>query len=483
MSVVSAIIEHMNETIDALRDLASQLGGVVSGALDAAALRGWSDDEVMAVMDAAAALCRRAEAVIVEAAGEVQNRSDSPVAAERMTTRFGCRNAREFVQRVTRVSGRTAGDYVRAGVAAAPTLSVLTGEVLPARYPAIRAALVDGAVGVDAVVAVAQTLDAATIDSHEARLAADAELAAAARGGGAGGGGLPSADELRLQAQVWAAYLDPDGAEPRDEAAQRKRGVTLGRCRNGLVPLRGDLLPDVAAQLKRAIDAIVHPRAGRVHFSDSDGDEAEGGEAEFPPDPRTYAQKNHDALATIVTVAARSGELPTIGGAAPTLVVSVRADDLATGEGVGHIDGIHEPVPMTVVRHVGCNGGIYRTTLARNGRIERVEVIDRVFNAHQRRAITLRDGGCIIPGCDVPAAWCEIHHVHEHARGGPTSTDNGVLLCWHHHRTLDTNGWHIRMRGGIPEVRGPSWWDPDGTWRSTTKSPTRIRDQFLALRS
>jgi hypothetical protein len=286
-----------------------------------------------------------------------------------------------------------------------------------------------------------------------------------------------------LQAQVWAAYLDPDGAEPRDEAAQRKRGVTLGRCRNGLVPLRGDLLPDVAAQLKRAIDAIVHPRAGRVQFADADHDGAEGGEAEFPPDPRTYAQKNHDALATIVTVAARSGELPTIGGAAPTLVVSVRADDLATGEGVGHIDGIEEPVPMSVVRHVGCNGGIYRTTLARNGRIERVEVIDRVFNAHQRRAITLRDGGCIIPGCDVPAAWCEIHHVHEHARGGPTSTDNGVLLCWHHHRTLDTNGWRIRMRGGIPEVRGPSWWDPDGTWRSTTKSPTRIRDQFLVLRS
>lgn len=380
MSEATAIIEHMNDTIDALGDLGSRLHEVVSGTLEASAMRGWSDDEVMAVMDAAASLSRRAEALIAEATGEVQARSDSPVAAERMTTRFGCRNVREFVQRVTRVSGRTAGDYARAGVATASTLSVLTGEVLPARYPAMRAALADGAVGVDAVVAVVQTLDSAAIDSHEARTAADAELAAAARGGGADGGGLPSADELRLQAQVWAAYLDPDGAEPRDEAAQRKRGLTLGRCRNGLVPLRGDLLPDVAAQLKRAIDAIVHPRAGRVHFTDGD-EGGEDGEAECPPDPRTHPQKNHDALATIVTVAARSGELPTIGGAAPTLVVSVRADDLAAGEGVGHIDGIDEPVPMAVVRHAACNGGIYRTTLARNGRIERVEVIDRVFNA------------------------------------------------------------------------------------------------------
>src|SRR5690606_11828880 len=90
---------------------------------------------------------------------------------------------------------------------------------------------------------------------------------------------------------------------------------------------------------------------------------------------------------------------------------------------------------------------------------------DRIFNAHQRRAILLRDGGCIIPGCTVPAAWCEIHHVHEYARGGPTHTDNGVALCWHHHRTIDTNGWSIRMRDGTPEVRAPHHWDASGRWR------------------
>ncbi|MGC5225508.1 HNH endonuclease signature motif containing protein, partial [Micromonospora sp. DT81.3] len=70
------------------------------------------------------------------------------------------------------------------------------------------------------------------------------------------------------------------------------------------------------------------------------------------------------------------------------------------------------------------------------GRIVSIGTLDRVFNHHQRKAITLRDGGCIIPGCHIPAAWCEIHHVTDHALGGPTHTDNGVLLCWHHHRTL-----------------------------------------------
>ena len=60
---------------------------------------------------------------------------------------------------------------------------------------------------------------------------------------------------------------------------------------------------------------------------------------------------------------------------------------------------------------------------------------DRLFNATQRRAISLRDGGCIIPGCSIPAAWSEIHHVKEHQTGGETETCNGVLLCWFHHHS------------------------------------------------
>ncbi|WP_345186144.1 HNH endonuclease signature motif containing protein [Microbacterium panaciterrae] len=58
-----------------------------------------------------------------------------------------------------------------------------------------------------------------------------------------------------------------------------------------------------------------------------------------------------------------------------------------------------------------------------------------------------------------------MHHVREWADGGPTHTSNGVSLCWHHHRTLDTSGWAIRMRHGTPEIRGPHWWDPYHAWR------------------
>jgi hypothetical protein len=421
---------------------------------------------------------RRIDAVLVEATAEVVARSGAPVATERFTSRHGVRNVSELLQRVTRVSSRTAQGYVRAAAAVAEPVSVTTGERLPAPFPAMRDALIDGAVGVDGLLAVTAVVGAAA-RSTEHRLAADAELAASARGTGADAGPPPCADDLRLQAQVWAMFLDPDGAEPVDAVAMRKRGVILGPARDGLIPLRGQLLPDVAGQVQRLFDSILNPKnqAPGVTFTDEGEDDGRDGDrAEL----RTRVQRQHDALATALSVAARAGELPTIGGAAPTLLVSVTADDLASGTGFAHVDGVDAPVPVSVARQVGCTGAISRITQDRLGRILDIAVADRVFTTHQRTAITVRDGGCITPGCHVPAAWCEIHHVVEHHRGGPTSTDNGVLLCWFHHRTLDTSGWQIRMNRGVPEIRGPSWWDPTGTWRTTTKSPTRLRHRLAA---
>ncbi|MDR2323326.1 MAG: HNH endonuclease, partial [Microbacterium sp.] len=128
------------------------------------------------------------------------------------------------------------------------------------------------------------------------------------------------------------------------------------------------------------------------------------------------------------------------------------------------LEGTGWDVPVSVARHTACAGGVQRVLFDERGQIVSIGTTARVFTAVQRRAIVLRDRECVIPGCHVPATWCEIHHVHEHARGGPTHTSNGVALCWHHHRTLETSGWQIRMRHGAPEIRGPHWWDPHRGW-------------------
>jgi len=58
-----------------------------------------------------------------------------------------------------------------------------------------------------------------------------------------------------------------------------------------------------------------------------------------------------------------------------------------------------------------------------------------------------------------------VHHVVPWAQGGRTHVDNGVLLCWYHHHTIDTPGWKIRMVAGMPQVQAPHWIDPTGHWR------------------
>ncbi|MFS0852738.1 DUF222 domain-containing protein [Microbacterium sp. 179-I 3D4 NHS] len=431
-----------------------------------------------------------------------------------------------------------AGRVVKAARVVHREVEFTTGALLPARWPALREALLSGVVGVAGVLAATGPVEQAAgrIGAAE-RLQADAELAAFARGWDAVDDGSPRLDadaeaeggresesgpaatpeDLRVLAQAIVTYLDPDGAVPAEEIAMRERGIILGRARHGVIPIRGSLLPETAGQLQRIWDAYLNPKVDGpplpgVRFVDNEGSPSapdtfasagspasstealRPGENSILPrsdpggmiDTRTRAQKQHDALTAALGIAARHRDMPTLGGAAPTLVVSVDASDYATGRGWAHIDGIDTPVSVSAARHTACGGTVQRVLFDPEGRITGIGSTDRIFTTAQRRAIALRDGECLIPGCHVPAAWCEIHHVTEHARGGPTSTDNGVALCWHHHRTLDTSGWDIRMQNGIPHLRGPAWWDPHRTWRTPhrpTPSHTTARRSRTRLRA
>ena len=472
MSVALGRIEGMEALLDHLEGAIEQARAVVIDTLGEGQILAASDDQVVRALTLAAELQRLTDAVLVESVGEVVRRSAGPDRDLRLTARRGCHDVSELVQRATRMGPASAARLQRGakGVALGESLS---GGALPALLPAMRSALLEGEVGIDGLIAVTGPLEAMSqrVPLESLRVA-DAVLAAEASGTGPDGAPPVCADLLRVQAQAWAAALDQDGAEPKEEQAMRMRGVTLGVARDGVVPLRGVLLPEVAAQFQRICDAIGSPRVGEgVSFRpEGEGDSGCG------DDPRTSAQKRHDALATALSVAASSEQLPTIGGAAPTLVISVRAEDLVSDTGWAHVDGIDEPVSVRAAAHAGCAGVIQRVLLGENGRIHRIGTEERVFNRHQRRAIALRDGGCIIPGCGVRAAWCEIHHVTDHAEGGPTHTDNGVLLCWNHHRFIDHGGWKIRMNRGVPEVMAPPWIERNPRWRPVTTSRTRLLD-------
>jgi hypothetical protein len=446
---------------------------------------------------------RRVEAVVIESLAAAE--------AVELSEALGCRSMNELLQRVLRVDAASAGRFVTASAGVRREVNLLTGERLPARWPGLREAMLDGEVGLSGLLAATGPLDR-TCDriGVDDRLRADAELADHARGivrtdGGAAEAAPPATpDDLRHYAQLIAMYLDPDGSAPTEIRASRRRGLTIGRLRDdGTYPIRGDLLPEVNAQLQAIFDAQLNPRVDGpadlgVRFvpseqrHDDDADDVFDADPRTAIDTRTRAQKQHDALAAALGIAARHEEMPSLGGAAPTLVVHVDAAELPSlqgahggygadgapsrpgrrGGGWASLPGVETPVPGSVAVHTACVGAVQRV-LFDEGRIVGITTIDRVFTAPQRRAIVLRDGECLMPGCHVPASWCEIHHVVEHSRGGPTHTDNGVPLCWHHHRTLDRSGWEIRMADGVPQIRGPAWWDPEQRWRAPRKTPMR----------
>lgn len=448
-----------------------------------------SDLDLLLGADAVAALAEAERRALLSAAGEVLRRLEA-VIVETVATGdpvdlphgAGCRNLNELLQRTLRVDSRAAAQFVRAGRVVQRDVDLTSGEPLPARWPALREAMLGGTIGVDGLLAATGPVESAGDRIGTAdRWKADAVLADVARGYAMSDGvdadaqsvAAPPAlpEDLKTIAHAIAAQLDPDGAEPAEHRAMARRDLSIGRKRDGLHPVRANLLPEVCAQLQLLLDAQLNPKTdgpplpAGVFFHSSD--EETGGDDEFNSDPRsvldprTRGQKQHDALAAALGIAARHADMPSLGGAAPTLVVHLDLSDSSWAA----IPGVEGPVSAAVARHAGCTGAIQRV-FTDEGRIVGITVTDRIFTVHQRRAITLRDKECLIPGCHVPASWCEVHHVTEHARGGPTSTDNGVPLCWWHHRSLDYSGWEIRMDHGLPQIRGPAWWDPLQRWRT-----------------
>ena len=245
----------------------------------------------------------------------------------------------------------------------------------------------------------------------------------------------------------------------------RQRFLHLSRERDGLVGVRGALLPDVAAKLQTIINACLSPKTAPAFLSIEEA-MAAGRDA----DPRSRDQQRHDVFAGIVDTAARALDMPLQGGAAPVVAVAVTQENLESGKGCGFIG--ETPISMAAVRQFACTGGIQKIVFDKDGRILELGSRERIFTAQQRKAIILRDGQCCTPGCTMPGILSEIHHVNPAGHGGPTHTDNGIVLCWFHHRMLGSSGWEFRMAGGLPEVKYPPWLDDTGTWYPTGRSAT-----------
>ena len=232
--------------------------------------------------------------------------------------------------------------------------------------------------------------------------------------------------------------LDADGPEPDPTEGRR---LVIARHADGSISGRFDLDAVGGEKVQAALESLV--QAGRC-----------------AADERTRAQQLADALVQLCDNQLASGQLPMLRTVKPHVVLRIDLDDLAaphTGPGAADL-GFGATISAARARWVACDAGVTRIVLGPDGVPLDLGREHRVVNAHLRKAIEHRDGGCVFAGCGAPTFWCDVHHPLEWINGGETNLENSALLCERHHTKVH-HGFRVERR---PDGRWRTW-RPDGT--------------------
>ena len=244
-------------------------------------------------------------------------------------------------------------------------------------------------------------------------------------------------EDLTKECRLHADQLRPPrDLDDLDDARRGARGLWFSwPNKTGMVNLKAVLDPEHAAIVKGAIDPLAAPQP----LLDEDT------RAVIEPDPRPAHQRRLDALVEIIGrgVAAPEGQQTTDKA---KIVVTIDYDTLAgtladaagaaararPGTGWG-VSGTGDVLSPSTVRRLACDASLIAAVLGRQGAPLDVARRHRLVTPAMRTALVLRDHGCSFPGCTVPAAWTDAHHVRHWVAGGATSIGNLALLCRRHH--------------------------------------------------
>jgi hypothetical protein len=222
------------------------------------------------------------------------------------------------------------------------------------------------------------------------------------------------ASGFRRAVAYWCRLADTEGHLRDHDKAHRDRRLHASVTWGGSVKLDGLLDPESGATLITALRSLTDP-------TQLD-----------PEDHRTPAQRRADALIELARRHLDDPDRPTVGGEKPHLELRVDLQSLQ-----GSLQGPCEldtgPIPPTVAQRIACDATL-RPILTHHGNIIGAGRATRIIPPALRRAVTARDRHCTHPGCDIPAAWCDAHHIIHWAQGGLTILANLTLRCRRHHR-------------------------------------------------
>jgi hypothetical protein len=213
----------------------------------------------------------------------------------------------------------------------------------------------------------------------------------------------------------------------------------------GLATLLGRLAPEDAALFSAALERARRSRASELSANGSA--EPFGNERDAAVKPRRPT--NIDALRAMCETVLANGPTPAAGPDRTRVVLHVHSD---TGRGHLH-DG--PELAIETVRRLCCDSG------GREVQVDATMPFDlgrttRQVSTKQRLFLSIRDGGCVFPGC-TERRFVDAHHIIHWLDGGPTDVTNLVLLCYRHHHAIHEGGYRVAL-----STTGPLCWRPDG---------------------
>ena len=342
----------------------------------------------------------------------------------------------ELLRDVLRISRAEANRRI-AHAHAVTDVALVSGGVVEAPLPRTAVAMRAGELGPEHLEVIAKTLGGlpASVTTEERRWAEDVLVQAAAS---------MDARTLTRVGRELRARLDQDGQPPADaELAHPRNELHVVTRANGRSVGRFSLDREASALLHALLAPLARPRP----------------RSEEGADPRSAPERNGDALAEILQLAAGGHGLSPGAGERPHLLVTVPLSTLRDGLGGALLDGA-ATVDAASARRLACDSKVVPVVLGATSEPLDIGRISHTVPAAIRRALILRDGGCAFPGCDRPHRWCQAHHITHWADGGATELDNLVLLCGHHHRLLHHSEWECVLTDGRPEFVPPRYVDP-----------------------
>ncbi len=303
----------------------------------------------------------------------------------------------------------------------APTaVALAAGRLLPEQAPVILAA-------VDALPASVTPEERRCAETHLVDLAATHDAAA-----------------LKVLGRRVLEVLDPDAAdadlarrlEAEEAAAARATSLSLVDDGHGTTHGRFRIPTLTGRMLRAALQAIANParpdpipRTASDRSADSDGagPSAGGGRRATPA-------VLGDAFVEYVQ-RFPTDNLPTTGGVAATVVVTVPLATIEGGLAAADLLGSAHQLSPSASRTLACTAGIIPAVLDGDSRVLDLGRRARTATPGQRLALTVQQAGtCGIEHCDRPTTWADAHHWRRRwTDGGRTDLTDLVLLCRRHH--------------------------------------------------